>query len=314
MKKLLTIACTAMAATAFAAQPLLSVKSEYIITMPQEYGYQGASCLQLCPDNIENGEILIYDEELNQIANIQLAGAKEVELKRWYQPMYESGEWGSVSEYFTNSSFMSYADIESSCNGIEFNWCAVTQTVFNSDSNFEYVVPKQKIITYTYVRDTERGGGEDIVTTGFSIMSQTGTKLFDIDIPAAYHASQYEAVNIITMSDKNPKRYLSFRVQDDNDEEYRFIYALDGLGGISAPKIVSTGMKVSPRTPRRGETVSVELGEATSRVDLISANGAKVRSVAANGASTVNIPTQGLPAGVYVVSANNREAAKIIIR
>lgn len=314
MKKLLLICCAAMASTAFAAQPVLSVKSDYIWIMPQEYGYQGASCLQLCPDNSENGEIVIYNDNLTQIATIQVSGAKEISLKHWFQPRYESGEWGSVTEYTHQVSPYLFTDIESSCNGICFNICAATQTVFNSDSDFEYVVPKQKIITTTYETDTERGGREALVTTGFSIMSQTGTKLFDIDIPAEYYASQYAGIEIITMGDKNPKRYLSFDVQDDDNQDYCFIYALDGLGGISEPKIVSTGMKVRPRTPRRGETVSVELGEAASRVDLIGANGAKVRSIAANGSLTVNISTQDLPAGVYVVSANNREAAKIIIR
>lgn len=295
--------------------------------MPGEFGYQGAGCLQLCPDHAdeEDGNILIYDEDLNQTASIAFAGAEKVPLEGWYQYRtekynYETNQvelvWSEIRDNSRSETKYSYAEIYTTIDGLDGDYCAATQTAFNSDSKFEYLVPKYEIVNYTYENEDQRGGGTELICTGFQVISQDGTKLFDIDIPNEYESSS-SSVGLLSIGKKNPKQYLRIMVTSKADpyQSYSLIYALEGQNKISSPKVVSAGMKVNPTMPRHGESVRVDLGEAASHVDLISANGAKVRSVAVKGDSrSVTIPTEGLTSGVYVVTANSREAAKIIIR
>ncbi len=412
MKKLLTLACAALATTAFAADPIVFNNISNLSNMPREFGYQGVSSLQLFPSmySTEDGEILIYDKNLNQLAQIAIPGAEKIELKNWYQErkytygeptlisterrsdiieidgkdtgitlsqainflenwyvncypvefdlngetvivtyfynegdygkkyphyyyklvngrwcefeaIYERGnwgpygDWGEVEEYTITTEKSSYRRIYGLIDGLETNSIPATQTVFNADSKFEYLVPKYSITNTTYEYESRRGEQEKVITTGFSVMSEDGSKLYDIDIPNEYYEESPE-VSILVLGDKDPQKYLVIASNSKmNDNDVVLLYALDDKGSISSPKIVSAGMKVNPTMPRHGESVRVDLGEAASHVDLISANGAKVRSVAVKGDSrSVVIPTEGLASGVYVVTANSREAAKIIIR
>lgn len=330
MKKLLIFACVVLAPVAYAVEPALTIKALLHSTTPSEFGFKGETYLQTYPSiySEEGGIIGIYDSNLSEIVSINIPGTKEVTLKRWSQEREydynDAGEWGpygkwsEVNEYTYSERPKLFSYTISELNGVESIGVAATQTVFNNDSDFEYLIPKNTIVSTTYENAYGRGGGEYLYQTGYTVMSQSGTALFDIDLPNGYHTEDSH-VNISIIGDK---KFLIVNAEKtdatsrgDYETEYLIIYALDSNSGISAPKIVSTGMKVSPRLPRRGESVCVDLGETATRVDLIGANGAKVRSVAVEGNNrSVNIPTDGLAPGVYVVTANSREAAKIIIR
>ncbi len=325
MKKLLTLACAAIATTAFAAAPIMLPKDGYTGIMPKEFGYQGASTLQVFPSRYDEmemaGEVIIYNEDLNQIATISLDAKEEVTLKGWsqrregrYNPETNEYEyvWGEIQNTSYTEYVNNYVEIYFYVNGLDGDNCVASQTAFNSDSKFEYLKPKWAISYFTSEDEYEKRGGEQVITTGFKVINEDGQNLYDIDIPAEYIT--FDEVNIITLGNKK-HLVVDCRLRNDEHEYVTLIYALGEQGGISSPKIVSAGMKVNPTMPRHGESVRVDLGEAASHVDLISANGAKVRSVAVKGDSrSVVIPTEGLASGVYVVTANSREAAKIIIR
>lgn len=324
MKKLLSIACVALAPLVYASEPALIHQSAYLRIMPGEFGYEGATALVFDP-GLYTGteaadEFVIFDKDLKQIASIAFPGAEKIELEQWSQSKWGSDDWGEVREERRQFTKYPYVGLEGNIDGIETEYIYVSQTLFNSDRKFEYLVPKYSVQQFSYESEHERLGGEGLFVTGYSVMSQDGTKLFDIDFPSGYSVNCQTSggtgdPGVLVLGDKNPKTYISVGVTNKDSEDYILIYSLNGQNGISSPKIVSGGMNVSPRMPRHGESVRVDLGEAATRVDLVNASGAKMRSVAVSGNShSVNVPTDGLAPGVYVVTANSREAAKIIIR
>lgn len=182
----------------------------------------------------------------------------------------------------------------------------LTQTLFNNDKDFEYVVEKLKIVQ-----------GEDndqhVVTSGFKVMSQNGKTIAEIDFPDNFAGSYVDPYVYITTAGT----YLCF-------ENYNgaIIYKVDS--NTSTIKEVKTTRKVNvnPTTPRRGTPVNVILGEPIEndcKLSVISSTGrtAIVQNLKAGDTQAV-INTDRLGRGVYVVVVDNgktkREATKIVVR
>lgn len=246
---------------------------------------------------------------------------------RWwsYQNYYEEGKYGNYGEWSNKSEWTNtrtsgrICDIEVDMNGVAHEWFPLSQTLFNSDSQFEYVFAKREKINFSIDNESQRSGGEKVVVTGYSIMSQDGNKLFDINIPTEYQKDDMDTDVCIYILDD--KKYFVVRSNNDYDdaiEYYCLFYELDSKSGVKAPKIVKSAMSVSPATPRHGEIVTVDLGSeatAATMVNIVSANGSTVRSLPVSaGQRNISLSTAGLASGLYVVSANGHEAAKIIIR
>ncbi len=195
----------------------------------------------------------------------------------------------------------------------------VTQTLFNEDEDYEWVIPIYSVISVSEENDSEKIEGEDVACTGFKIISNTGVTVAEVNFPSGY-VSPYgnlEMGILIMGSDM----YLCTVVKDDAGNYYDISYTMsDGssVKQVGAPKRVS----VSPRTPKKGTPVVVSLDNEVSYGSLltvVSASGAVVmsRNIPA-GMDSVEIDTNNMPAGMYIVNVNDgktiREAAKIIIR
>lgn len=182
----------------------------------------------------------------------------------------------------------------------------LTQTLFNNDKDFEYVVEKLKIVQ-----------GEDnrkyVVASGFKVMSQNGKTIAEIDFPDNFAGSYVAPYVYITTAGT----YLCF----ENYNE-AIIYKVDS--NTSTIKEVKTTRKVNvnPTTPRRGTPVNVILGEPIEndcKLSVISSTGrtAIVQNLKAGDTQAV-INTDRLGRGVYVVVVDNgktkREATKIVVR
>lgn len=240
-------------------------------------------------------------------------------LWREYENIYQEGEWGPYGEWeekYDNTytaTIPAYTEIQ--LGGADYDDSPATQTLFNDDHQFEYVVPNIKKIEYSNMTETYREGGEKVVATGYSVMSQNGNKLYDIDIPVEYNVPYYHYLLIYIL---DGKKYIAIDAEDNNHDDCTLLYELDSTGGIKAPKIFKGSMKVSPATPQHGQAVNVDLGseaDGATVVNVVSANGSTVRTLpVAAGRRNVSLPTEGLASGLYIITANGREAAKIIIR
>lgn len=109
----------------------------------------------------------------------------------------------------------------------------------------------------------------------------------------------------------------------DDDEECTAIYSIESNSGSVALVSVAPSAKISPRTPRKGENVSVsidsELVGKDCIVNVVSSSGQTVLETRMpEGESQFDINTSRFSKGVYVVTVSaegvSKEAAKIIIR
>lgn len=246
---------------------------------------------------------------------------------RWteFQNNYQMGEWGPYGDWTEREEeIRTYttslaSDIDFDINGKELHSAYVTQTLFNNDKNFEYIVPMYKKTTFSEETKYEKWGGETLVCTGFEVKSQDGSTFLKLDIPEEYQSSNYYVSEpYVTAMFVGTKKYLLLKLNGNT-----VVYDLDGMSGIKAPALVVEGsMTVHPTLPRRGETVTVDLGTAAQpdcRIAVTAVNGRNALTLKAKtGESSVSIPTASLASGMYIVTATNgtsaTEAAKIIIR
>lgn len=293
MKKILLLLGAATAITsASAINPGKTISGE-LNMIPESMTYEGKSVIISITDN---RIIKAYNSSLENIATITVDSPKKIE---YGNNGYYSLVYGYTEMYL--------------CGGLSDDPFSLSQTFFNDDEKFEYIVPKVE-------KGTNQQGKEEVMTTGYSVMSQDGSKLFDIDIPAEYHSYYYHS-NTLHAYILDGRKYIVYTQEtysDDNTVYVSLFYELDQKGGVKAPVIVKGSLKVSPSAPRHGETVNVDLGDESdgaTTVNIVSANGSTVRSLPVSaGSRNVSLSTAGLASGLYIVTANGREAAKIIIR
>lgn len=248
---------------------------------------------------------------------------------RWteFDNEYKQGDWGNYGDWEERQeetrviSSDVIAEMELLHDGADVNKIYATQTFFNNDNKFEYIAPVCEVAEYTTEEDGRREGGQTLVTTTFEVKSQEGTKLMTLTIPEEYryigryygYTKDYVKGMII-----GNKKYIIVDML-----KATLVYDIDGTSGIKAPAMVVEGsMNVHPTLPRRGETVTVDLGAAAQpgcRIAVTAANGRNALNLQAKaGETSVNIPTTSLSSGMYIVTVNNgtssTEAAKIIIR
>ncbi len=119
------------------------------------------------------------------------------------------------------------------------------------------------------------------------------------------------------MSDK---MYFVFSVHNVTYSNYcLLVYTTDGSSAGIKQVAMMPVSKVSPTAPRRGERVTVTLDEQMAahgaEVRVVGSDGqVMMQSKTAAGQNTLDIPTQRLKQGVYVVTVGDKEATKIVIR
>ena len=198
----------------------------------------------------------------------------------------------------------------------------VSQTLFNSDAAYEWIMPILETVEVSYSNEVEQVSGTEVKCTGISVVSENGATVASAKFPAGYHP--YGTNPDIDLYDLEDTAFLvvSLQKEGDRNEEYYLVYEL--TDGGSSLKMVGTPMSVgvSPRAPRIGENVTVSLGEPAGKdcfVEVVSSTGRTVlrRKMTAGDTST-SINTADFNKGIYIVTVNGqgnaREAAKIIVR
>ena len=184
----------------------------------------------------------------------------------------------------------------------------LTQTLFNDDDEFEWVIEKYAILANEY----------EPLVSGFKVMSQSGATIADVDFPI------YLSWTRFTLYITSDGLYLTAygNKADGDSDSYNLIYKIDSnsssIQAVGEPR----KMIVSPTAPRHGAPVNVSLGEIVSRnckLSVVSASGHTVITQNLKpGDTSAVIDTNRLNSGVYVVVVDNgetkREATKIVVR
>lgn len=218
----------------------------------------------------------------------------------------------------------------------------ITQTLFNQDKDYEYIIPKCALSaknpgsTMGDDNPIYDGIGNDIITeqktladsksnvvmVGFQVVSSDGNIVKDLDFDNGFEAAIGSSADycaaIITIGGN---RYLAFNGWSNGTESTIF-YKIDNTSTtIKQMKITPTTMKIKPTIVDKNTNINVSFGdnnEKDSDIVIVSMSGNKVNSVhVPTNQSQVQIPVN-VPSGVYCVSRIQQgkvnETKKIIVK
>lgn len=324
MKKFLLLLGAATALGVSAADPVIMQTSFYDLSViASDFTISKQNLIvseQYSADDSHKAPIgfKVYNGNLEKIADI-LVPVSKTETYTYYR----KGPWSDTPDEYTITEPLSEpTPIYNQKDGIESDGFYLTQNLFNSDSQFEYVLANKKKLEASFEDGSEKFYGEFMAIVGYTVMSQNDSKILEITLPDGYYSTD-KYVFLLPIEERyyfvvSASDNCSTQFYTPSATYYTIFYELDSKGGIQAPKIVEGRMNVSPVTPRHGETINVDLGSEANGatvVNVVSTNGSIVRSQPVNaGQRNVSLQTAGLASGLYVVTANGHEAAKIIIR
>lgn len=189
---------------------------------------------------------------------------------------------------------------------------SITRGIFSNE--FNYIVPI-----------TEDNGSSSYFTKGFNVYDLDGNIITTISFPEGYYQNKYD--NELVFFSLNGKRYImADYCTGPNDSyeasRYAIVYRMDSMTRATQVAVLEN-ISIAPRTPRKGENVTVSLNDAVQAegcvVNVVASDGRTVlqTSVPA-GENTFTFNTAGFPQGLYVVTTAGKqgiaEAAKIIVR
>lgn len=214
----------------------------------------------------------------------------------------------------------------------------ISQTLFNNDASFEYIMPKYKLSTngnvgsYDYITDDRNE--EKIITTnsvivseqkelalvGFQVLSENGNVISDITFDSGFEGRIYlDQAFVITIGNNV---YLAFDGYC-NDTSSTIFYKIDkkSTNAIQKVKITPSAMKVSPTIINSGSTINVTFNDANEKgsdIIVVSTSGAAMLSYhVPAGQTSAQIQTSA-SAGIYCVNRLQKnkmvETKKIIVK
>lgn len=194
----------------------------------------------------------------------------------------------------------------------------VTQTLFNSDEAYEFIVSDYSLINYNVENEDYKATGKYLAITGFKVVSENGNTVATMNFPSGMYG--YGDPQLFITSAGN---FLIVVLNNDSGERFVVTYKVENSGSgirqIGSP--VQCGMKVNPTAPTRGSLVNVSFAPAESgtRLNVVGTDGRCVFQCALDeGVTSSQIETGRFSSGIYVVvledSKGTRESCKIIIR
>lgn len=213
----------------------------------------------------------------------------------------------------------------------------VSQTLFNKDEQFEYIVPKYKLSNRGNISTIPNGvindGQVKIVTTrstvvseqkelalaGFMILSEDGDIISDIDFDGGFEGNIYiEHAFVISIG---KSKYLAFDGYCNNENATIFYRIDNSTNSIQKVMTAPSTMVLSPTIVSNGTPINVKFGdsnESGSDIVVVSASGASVKSYhVPAGQTSMQILTNSTT-GMYCVSRIQKnksvETRKIIVR
>lgn len=208
--------------------------------------------------------------------------------------------------------------MSSSC--VEYENFIISQTLFNNDEAFEWIVPILEAVDYSFTNEYCKEEGKKIRSTGFRIESQNGSVITSIKFPSGMYGYTYVEPYLYMMNNKN---YLFIELSNiDNSEYYYMAYEIDNsnasINAVDAPR----HLKVAPTMPQRGTNVDITFDKPTENsckiiVTSVSGKIVLIKNVEA-GKMNTSINTDRFEKGMFIVSVHDgkssHENTKIIVR
>lgn len=197
----------------------------------------------------------------------------------------------------------------------------VSQTLFNDDASFEYIMPKFKLSTHGNIGGSNTiisGDDEQIITSqstvisdqknlalaGFQVLSENGNVISDITFDSDFEG--YLNVNYAFVITIGENVYLAFD-GSANGSRSTIFYKVDrkNPSAIQKVKVAPSTMSLSPTIVKGGSTINVTFDDANEKgsdIVVVSASGAAVKSYHVPAGQTSAQIQANTSAGMYCVS------------
>ena len=240
---------------------------------------------------------VIYNDNFTSGQQVSIPGAPyTVQEYNWETEEYETKthyEYSRAS-YFNLDATGAWYDVG--------NEIPLTQTLFNSNSKYEYIVPELD---------------NDAYIIALKIMSDDGTLISTINADDGHHIIEQRIVKW------NDSYYLMLMEGLINGEEdsYSFVFFRINQATQSISRVEgSLPLSVFPSVADRSQTITIELGEGNNatEIQVVNAAGQVVKSIPVQpGQRVIQLPTTDLGSGVHVIGARSgrsQGACKVIIK
>lgn len=208
----------------------------------------------------------------------------------------------------------------------------ISQTLFNQDDDFEYIIPKLDLVKSDGSSTSTSGPTtvDNIETTrstliseksqlgmvGFQVVSSSGNVVKDITFDNGFYATykSYTRYALITIGGN---RYLTFT----NGNETVFYKVDTQSTDIKKVKTAKGSMLLQPTIADKNSTINVTLGddnENGSDIMITSTSGMKISSINVPAGQTATQMSINAPSGMYCVSrvqnGKINETKKVIVK
>ena len=302
--------------------------------------------------NMETGElsVTVYGSNFAALGSPFAVPMENVESTRVRESYdREQSRWVPYDTYDDEEMIIPFicAYLELGNSGIDnISGFALTQTLFNNNEEYEYIMPKyrteRRTDTTSWNYDWDYETGEEIrypsyretytslEVYGFEVKNLAGTVLQTVTLPEGYTvASISDGLGLLGIATLNNVNYLvvpaehteTYTYQGGSGEEYTetetevkiLVYAINNNGGIQSISRVDVElpMSVFPTLVNRGNDITVDLGENSQarEIRVVNSLGQTVKTVNVRpGQSEVKINTNDLSNGVNFINALSGKA------
>lgn len=210
----------------------------------------------------------------------------------------------------------------------------ISQTLFNQDEDYEYIIPKLALVASTsgennndelnpstgeeiqVTRSTIISDKSEVATVGFQVVSSNGNIVKDIvfDNNCSFRYSSWYRFALITIGGN---RYITI-----NTTGGTAFYKIDNqISNIQKVKVAKGSMFVQPCIIDKNTTINISLGDNNdngSEIIIVSMSGNKVNSATIPSGQKQTQLYANMPTGIYCISrlqnGKINETKKIIVK
>ena len=278
MKKFFTLMMFAVSASAMMAQsnPKVFEAENSIDATMSEFSANGKAQMYIKNYDDSNGKEIFtfYADDFTQQGELivqreSFTASEKMEQREWQDDGMGhagyTGDWKTIYDesntiYGEGTSRITLKDFNQSCD--DFRSIYLSQTIFNNDDKYEYIMPVYKPYSKYEERDEDGDGTIDTKDTrsgmnivGFKIVSETGNVLSTVNFEEGFGVYDLKFDLILI----NGKRYLSISGNSSYPKRVYYIYSIESEATSVSMKSVQR-VAVSARYTLDGRRTQGERG------------------------------------------------------
>ena len=278
MKKFFTLMMFAVSASAMMAQsnPKVFEAENSIDATMSEFSANGKAQMYIKNYDYSNGKEIFtfYADDFTQQGELivqceSFTASEKMEQREWQDDGMGhagyTGDWKTIYDesntvYGGGTSRISLKDFNQSCD--DFRSIYLSQTIFNNDDKYEYIMPVYKPYSMYEERDEDGDGTIDTKVTssgknkvGFKIVSETGNVLSTVNFEEGFEVYDLKFDLILI----NGKRYLGISSNSSYPKRVYYIYSIESEATSVSMKSVQR-VAVSARYTLDGRRTQGERG------------------------------------------------------